>query len=974
VTLSGDAQQTISFEDTFTSRFFNLSVTNESDEGVLFFTSLTVSRLFNHNQLPFVLNNGGTFPDFDGDGYKDNIDTFPLDAEQFELDTDKDGIADNLDLDDDGDGIPDVWELTYSLNPLDSSDAASDFDQDTLSNLDEFLAGTLPSDNDSDDDGITDQFDSEPLNVLVGDSASPTIATLETLTMEATGVTTNVTLVAPTVTDNNINLPSIMSNYDAPLTVGSHQITWIATDFVGNTSTATQTVNIIDTTAPIFGEVSAITINATGINTSISSAINFIATDSVDGDITATITSETELISGQHTVNLEATDANENKAAAKLIVNINPLVVILATAQVEANQTYDYNVKLSGEAAVYPVTVSYQITDDENVYQIEFEEGVEQSISVAIPNEAINGDELVVSLISAENAVISDSDTLLLTVFEENIAPTSTIQIVQNNLPISVVDAKQGNVTVTVNINDVNAADTYTVTWQSNNNELDDLDADGLPNTFEFSPSNLEGSVELSVVVTENNTVELFSISLTESVIVKSSLPLLSNVADSDNDGTLDIDEGYQDSDGDGISDYLDNDADTTRLPIADNSAPIQTAVHLKLSIGDIVKDSNGVESKGAAITTDDIATHLGNIQVGDNSDDSHFEAIIPLINFNVEGLQEVGGIVPVIIPLPDNKIIPDNAVYRKYIVENGWFDFVEDGNNTISSAIKDSNGNCPIPLSSSYQSGLNVGDNCIQLLIEDGGANDADGLANSIVKDPGVLAVTKVNELPIITVNASINVEENTNVSIEATATDAENDNIIYLWQQTNGDEVQIADTSSSALVFNAPSVNREGSTLVFNLTVDDGFGEAKSEVTVNVLNVNQAPVVSIPSISNYDEGDTVTITISAVDSDDDLLSYQWLQTSGTSAQLSDSTISTLSFVAPEISEDSNLVFELTVSDGIINTQESITIQVNNVPDTVTPEPSVKESSSGGGSISWLMLLISLGLCRRQRRLLKAA
>jgi hypothetical protein len=90
------------------------------------------------------------------------------------------------------------------------------------------------------------------------------------------------------------------------------------------------------------------------------------------------------------------------------------------------------------------------------------------------------------------------------------------------------------------------------------------------------------------------------------------------------------------------------------------------------------------------------------------------------------------------VLPLPDP--IVEYAVYRK-INNNQWADFVEDANNSLASS-GSINGVCPPPHSILYQVGLNVGDTCLKLLIEDGGVNDVDGIANGNINDTGGIAV----------------------------------------------------------------------------------------------------------------------------------------------------------------------------------------------------------------------------------------
>ena len=90
-----------------------------------------------------------------------------------------------------------------------------------------------------------------------------------------------------------------------------------------------------------------------------------------------------------------------------------------------------------------------------------------------------------------------------------------------------------------------------------------------------------------------------------------------------------------------------------------------------------------------------------------------------------------------VVIPLLVE--IPGSAVYRKYDPQTGWRDFVVDANNSIASAAG-SPGVCPAAGDSSYEAGLNQGDYCVELTIQDGGPNDTDGEINSVVEDPGTI------------------------------------------------------------------------------------------------------------------------------------------------------------------------------------------------------------------------------------------
>ena len=67
--------------------------------------------------------------------------------------------SDPLKTDTDGDMLPDGWEVTYGLNPTNSSDASLDADGDRLTNLEEYQHGTDPTQPDTDGDGMPDGWE-----------------------------------------------------------------------------------------------------------------------------------------------------------------------------------------------------------------------------------------------------------------------------------------------------------------------------------------------------------------------------------------------------------------------------------------------------------------------------------------------------------------------------------------------------------------------------------------------------------------------------------------------------------------------------------------------------------------------------------------------------------------------------------------------------------------------------------------------
>src|SRR5690606_32683256 len=128
---------------------------------------------------------------------------------------------------------------------------------------------------------------------------------------------------------------------------------------------------------------------------------------------------------------------------------------------------------------------------------------------------------------------------------------------------------------------------------------------------------------------------------------------------------------------------------------------------------------------QGAALTPDE----AGEVGIGPDE----ITNVGGYFDFVVRDVPTDGASIAIVIP--QRAVVPASPVYRKF--DGIWFTFVEDARNRLASA-PGQRGICPPPGSDAYQIGLNPGDWCVELTIEDGGPNDTDGLANGAIRDPG--------------------------------------------------------------------------------------------------------------------------------------------------------------------------------------------------------------------------------------------
>jgi hypothetical protein len=310
------------------------------------------------------------------------------------------------------------------------------------------------------------------------------------------------------------------------------------------------------------------------------------------------------------------------------------------------------------------------------------------------------------------------------------------------------VYADAGLVDIDVVDNDTNAATMPTFDWSGTASLGGSVSDTGASSSrYSFDPSSLNAGIyAVNVVVTDAG----FSTPVSFLLKVQdTSTVILSVGADTDGDGDLNNDgiidvsdatEGVTDSDADGIPNYLDNKNTPVNLienqtgDLA-NSYLLDTDAGLKIALG---STAIAAGATGVLVSQQNIDEHGGTEGgAGVNTLDDHSN-LGGFYDFEVSGLNEQITTARIVIPL--QSAILDTAVYRKY---NGssWTSFVVDANNTISSAPGEP-GVCPAPGSSEYTPGLTTFDYCVQLKIEDGGPNDADGLRDFVIRDPGGVAV----------------------------------------------------------------------------------------------------------------------------------------------------------------------------------------------------------------------------------------
>jgi Ca2+-binding RTX toxin-like protein len=186
---------------------------------------------------------------------------------------------------------------------------------------------------------------------------------------------------------------------------------------------------------------------------------------------------------------------------------------------------------------------------------------------------------------------------------------------------------------------------------------------------------------------------------------------------------------------------------------------------------------------------------------------------------------------------------------------------------------------------------------------------------------------VQHFNVAPVADAGADQQVEVGEVVTLTAAGSSDMNagDTLTYAWRQTDGPTVVLSDVSSEKPTFAAPDVDWS-TTLTFEVEVSDGEFMHTDTVEIDVVN----PAATIDLVDDYDvvEGQMVVLSGHGMYSEGKSLTYEWVQVDGPRVRL-DYTAENPRFRAPEVNADTDLTFELRVSDGTTTRVDTVVITV---------------------------------------------
>jgi chitinase len=191
-------------------------------------------------------------------------------------------------------------------------------------------------------------------------------------------------------------------------------------------------------------------------------------------------------------------------------------------------------------------------------------------------------------------------------------------------------------------------------------------------------------------------------------------------------------------------------------------------------------------------------------------------------------------------------------------------------------------------------------------------------------------------NKKPVINLANNLSVDSGQTLTINASATDADNQVLTYSWSINSALTANTTDSASIEITVNTVT---ENTAYTLTLSVSDGEATVSKSTTLTVIaqatDENQAPAVNALPDLTIEELTQANVVVAASDANGDTLTFTWQVPAGLTQVGSGANIS---LIADEVTADTSYTVSVAVSDGKATTTQSFLLTVTDASTTTPP------------------------------------
>ncbi len=193
-------------------------------------------------------------------------------------------------------------------------------------------------------------------------------------------------------------------------------------------------------------------------------------------------------------------------------------------------------------------------------------------------------------------------------------------------------------------------------------------------------------------------------------------------------------------------------------------------------------------------------------------------------------------------------------------------------------------------------------------------------------------------NGNPSVIVAGNNTVAEQQTLSLTANATDTDGSIASISWSVKSGEGITLTGADTNNVSFIAPEVTEDTTVVLEVLATDNENATVTKEISIIITDNNINPEVTISGEATSNGNTLIVLSANTTDADGSITQISWSITSDPSASitLADADSEKVSFIAPRVSEETDVILEVMVTDNegaTVTASHTITIDAINRP-----------------------------------------